>query len=207
VRCEPCLPPGLRRTVRRRRAAAYTPAGRGISLRLQKALDLIKHLCLFSPAWLNPRASSRDVPMMEPQDGRCRRTGIRHPAETGQPASAGAAPARKARDLAPGRPRDPLGGHYDPSARSSLDWEGTKGCRTAEASLAQKAMTRKARRTRTLHQEARTRAQKSPPMERREAPHLRLRGCAHKDGCAARCSIPSDLCSRERNEGRPTRGR
>jgi hypothetical protein len=34
-----------------------------------------------------------------------------------------AAPAREVRSLAPGRLRDPTGGHYDPSARSSLDWD------------------------------------------------------------------------------------
>jgi hypothetical protein len=33
----------------------------------------------------------------------------------------GAASAGEVRSLALGRPRDPIGGHYDPSARSSLD--------------------------------------------------------------------------------------
>jgi len=30
------------------------------------------------------------------------------------------------RTPAPGRPGDPIGGHYDPSARSSLDWDWRK---------------------------------------------------------------------------------
>ena len=34
-----------------------------------------------------------------------------------------AAPAGRLRRPALGRPRDPIGGHYDPSARSSLDWD------------------------------------------------------------------------------------
>ena len=57
---------------------------------------------------------------------------IRQPssrAETGQPGSGGAAPAGKARNLALGRSRDPIGGHYDPSARCSLDWDRANGCR------------------------------------------------------------------------------
>ena len=35
----------------------------------------------------------------------------------------GAAAAGEARNLALGRPRDPIGGHYDPSAGSLLDWD------------------------------------------------------------------------------------
>jgi hypothetical protein len=50
------------------------------------------------------RASSRDVWRMGP----------------------GAAPAGGARNPALGRRRDPTGGHYDPSARSSLDWDCAK---------------------------------------------------------------------------------
>jgi hypothetical protein len=37
-------------------------------------------------------------------------------------AGSDAAPAGRLRRPALGRPRDPIGGHYDPSARSSLDW-------------------------------------------------------------------------------------
>ena len=38
-------------------------------------------------------------------------------------AGSDAAPAGRLRRPALGRPRDPIGGHYDPSARSSLDWD------------------------------------------------------------------------------------
>ena len=37
-------------------------------------------------------------------------------------AGSDAAPAGEVRSLALGRPWDPIGGHYDPSARSSLHW-------------------------------------------------------------------------------------
>ncbi len=39
----------------------------------------------------------------------------------------GAAPAGGVRTPAPGRPGTPTGGHYDPSARSSLDWDWPQG--------------------------------------------------------------------------------
>ena len=38
----------------------------------------------------------------------------------------GAAPAVAARNRGTGRPRDPIGGHYDPSAGSLLDWDWRK---------------------------------------------------------------------------------
>ena len=71
---------------------------------------------------------------------------------------------------APGRPREPIGGHYDPSARNSLDWEWTNGCRTAATSPARKGVT--ARPAGPLH----TPGSSDPgteiaAMERREALH------------------------------------
>ena len=41
----------------------------------------------------------------------------------GKPGIGGAAPAGGARNPALGRPGNPTGGHYDPSASSSLDWD------------------------------------------------------------------------------------
>jgi hypothetical protein len=63
-------------------------------------LDFIPIAIIYAPL-CSLRASSRDVSEMEQS----------------------AAPAGGARNPAPGRPGDPLGGHYDPSARSSLDWD------------------------------------------------------------------------------------
>jgi len=45
------------------------------------------------------------------------------------------------RTPAPGRPRDPIGGHYGPSARSSLDWDCANDCRCAETPPAHKGAT------------------------------------------------------------------
>src|SRR5450759_237397 len=93
------------------------------------------------------RASSRDVSRMEP----------------------GAAPAGGARNPALGRPRDPIGRHYDPSARSSLHWP------RANAGFKKRGP-----------------GDRKAAMERREAPALSKRECGKtKDWCAARRSIPS----------------
>ncbi len=42
----------------------------------------------------------------------------------------GAAPAREARNLAPGRSRDPTGGTTTPPQGALLDWGRSKGART-----------------------------------------------------------------------------
>ena len=61
---------------------------------------------------------------------------------------ADAAPAGVVRSHALGRPRDPIGGHYDPSAGSLLDWDWPQAS----------------------SQETRTRGTEIAAMARREAP-------------------------------------
>ena len=99
-------------------------------------------------------------------------------AGTGQPGAAGAAPAGGARNPALGRSRDPTGGHDDPSARSSLDWDRSNGF--GRAVTRDKPMRRTGAaalgRSRNGNQEARTRERKSPQTERREAPSRRSQG-------------------------------
>ena len=87
----------------------------------------------------------------------------------------GVAPAGEARNLAPGRPRDPTGRHYDRSAGCLLDWDR--------------------RDHRATSQEARTRGQKSPRWSagRRGGPATDR---SLKEGCACRRSVPLGVSSR-----------
>jgi hypothetical protein len=72
----------------------------------------------------------------------------------------GAAPAGGARNPALGRSRDPTGGHYDPSARSSLD-RAVSGLGEAEARSGVEPARQRPTERRGVDLEARTRGQKS----------------------------------------------
>ncbi len=104
----------------------------------------------------------------------------------------GAAPAGGARYPAPERSQEPIGRHYDRSARSSLDWDRAENCRLdPESSQAwsrcpndEPAVARKPGNADPGTEIA--------AMERREAPAFSKRECGKtEDWCAARCSIPS----------------
>ena len=114
-------------------------------------------------------------------------------AGTGQPGAAGAAPAGGARNPALGRSRDPTGGHDDPSARSSLDWDRSNGF--GRAVTRDKPMRRTGAaalgRSRNGNQEARTRERKSPQTERREAPSRRSQGGKDTPLKACRAAAPA----------------
>ena len=99
--------------------------------------------------------------------------------ETILKAERGAAPAGGARNPALGRPRDPIGGHYDLSARSSLDWEWTNGCRTAEVSLARKGVT--PRPAGPVHKPGNADPRTEKPPWRAERRRTFARRCAHKE--------------------------
>jgi hypothetical protein len=106
-------------------------------------------------ALLRLRASSRDVPMMEQ----------------------GAAPAAAVRNRSTGRPGKPTGGHYDPSARCSLDWDWPNAS-------SQEARTRGL----CLWQSRRC----EPPWSAERRPRSRKESAARlKDWCAAWRSTPS----------------
>ena len=90
--------------------------------------------------------------------------------ETILKAERGAAPAGGARNPALGRSRDPTGGHYDPSARSSLD-RAVSGLLGAKARRGDEPAAPKPPERRDVDLEARTRDRKSPrrSAERRRA--------------------------------------
>src|ERR1017187_5343128 len=104
-----------------------------------------------------------------------------------------AAPAGGARNPALGRSRDPTGGHYDPSARSSLD-RAVSGLGGAEARSGVEPARQRPTERSDVDLEARTRDQKSPRWSAAgRAPYVigRARRKAWTRMSAARRSIPS----------------
>ena len=133
---------------------------------------LTKFLLIYIPT-LSPHrgASSRDVLKAE-QD---------------------AAPAGKARNLAPGRPRATVRRHDDRlplMAGRGADEGGRKPARRNPPSRARKI---------------RSRGQKSR-LWRAERRRTFARRCAHKDGCAGRRATPSLVCERGQEGGLPGAG-
>ena len=80
------------------------------------------------------------------------------------------APAGGFRKPALGRPREPIGRHYDRSARSSLDWDRSNGFGPAKSAACPKGGAPRPRRNRSGNQETRTRGQKSPPWSAERRP-------------------------------------
>jgi hypothetical protein len=113
--------------------------------------------------------------MMEPREEPCRRTGTAPwRIGSGKPPPVGAAPAGEARNLALGRPREPIGLYYGRSAGSLLDWDWAKM---------------------PSSQETRTRGTEIAAMEHREAPAFSKRERGEtEEGSAAWRSIPSAFC-------------
>src|SRR5450759_3446027 len=115
-------------------------------------------------------------------------------------AGSDAAPAGRLRRPALGRPRDPIGGHYDPPRGAR--WTGTVPP-VSDGPRCDKPMrrtgTKALRRNRGGNQETRTWGSEIAAVECREAPASFKRGCGKtEDWCATRCSIPSHVEGQEK---------
>ena len=135
-------------------------------------------------AWLGRGPSSRDVRRWSHAKGYVPE--MRHKPladRRRQRRSVGAAPARGVRCPAPGTPREPIGRHYDRSARSSLDWDWRQCLVPGNADPGK-----------------RNRRDGAPAGARTSAT---VCGKTY-DWCAIRRSIPSAFCRREKpDDGLP----